>query len=109
MLLNKVPIRIQKYLELIWADSGYTADIIDWVANTFQVVLSIVKKRSEQVGFMLLPKRWKVERSFGWLNFYRRLSKDYEDLPGNSEHFIYVSVIQINDATACTKQHLMTF
>lgn len=95
LLLNKIPNRIKKCLELIWADSNYTGEIIDWVATTFQLVLSIVKRLPEQVGFKLLPKRWIVERSFGWFNFYRRLSKDYEDLPRNSENFIYISVIQI--------------
>jgi putative transposase len=95
LLLNKIPLRIRKYLELIWADQGYTGEIIEWISTAFQLVLSIVKRLPEQVGFVLLPKRWMVERSFGWFNFYRRLSKDYEDLPRNSENIIYVSVIQI--------------
>jgi putative transposase len=74
LLLNKIPVRIKKYLELIWANNGYTGEIIEWVATTFQLVLSIVKRLPEQVGLKLLPKRWMVERSFGWFNFYRRLS-----------------------------------
>ena len=95
LLLNKIPKKILKYLELIWADQGYTGEIISWVATLFQLVLSIVKRLPEQVGFKLLPKRWMVERTFGWFNFYRRLAKDYEDLPASSETMIYISMIQI--------------
>ncbi|MBW4478448.1 MAG: transposase [Tolypothrix brevis GSE-NOS-MK-07-07A] len=46
-------------------------------------------------GFVHLPKRWVVERTFGWLNWCRRLSKDYERLPENSETFIYIAMIRI--------------
>jgi transposase len=46
-------------------------------------------------GFKLLPKRWVVERTWGWLNWSRRLSKDYEVLPETSETFIYVAMIRI--------------
>ena len=95
LLLNKIPIKILKLLELIWADQGYTGEIISWVATTFQLILSIVKRLPEQVGFKLLPKRWMVERTFGWFNFYRRLAKDYEDLPQNSETMIYITMVQI--------------
>jgi putative transposase len=91
----KIPFKIRKYLELIWADGGYTGYIIEWVATTFQLVLSIVKRLPEQVGFKLLPKRWMVERTFGWFNFYRRLAKDYQDLPQSSETMIYITMVQI--------------
>lgn len=95
LLLNKIPKKITKYLELIWADGGYTGEITEWVATAFQLVLSIVKRLPEQVGFKLLPKRWMVERTFGWFNFYRRLAKDYEDLPQSSETMIYITMVQI--------------
>ena len=46
-------------------------------------------------GFVLLQKRWKMERTFGWFNRYRRLSKDYEGLPKTSEVFIYLAMMHI--------------
>jgi len=87
--------RKRHILELIWADGGYTGEMSDWISKTFQLVLSIVRRIRGQIGFKLLPKRWKVERTFGWFNFYRRLAKDYEDLPQNSETIIYIAMIQI--------------
>lgn len=46
-------------------------------------------------GFMVLPKCWVVERTFGWLNWRRRLSNDYERLPEILETFIYIAMIRI--------------
>ena len=55
----------------------------------------MVKRREGTQGFLLLPKRWVVERTFGWLGRYRRLSKDYEYLPQTSETMIYVAMIRL--------------
>ena len=55
--------------------------------------LRIVKRCD--VGFVVLPKRWIVERTFAWLGRYRRLSKDYEALPETSEALIYVAMIHL--------------
>lgn len=49
----------------------------------------------DKKGFVVLPKRWVVERTFGWLNWCRRLSKDYERLVETSETFIYIAMIRI--------------
>jgi putative transposase len=46
-------------------------------------------------GFQVLPRRWVVERTFGWLGRYRRLSKDYEELPETSEAVVYVAMIHL--------------
>lgn len=61
----------------IFADGGYTGTLIDWAEKMFDFTVEIVK-RSDQKGFHVLHKRWIVERSFAWLNWSRRLSKDYE-------------------------------
>ncbi len=67
----------------------------EWVAalrRRAAVRLEIVKRSDEATGFVLLPKRWIVERTFGWLNRCRRLSKDYETLLPHSEAMIYIAL-----------------
>lgn len=54
-----------------------------------------VLRRDHDQGFCVLPKRWIVERTFGWMQWCRRLSKDYERLPHTSETFIYLAMIRI--------------
>jgi putative transposase len=66
-------------LEKIWADGGFEGQ--EWqqkIEDQFGFEVEIVKRSDEAKGFELLPNRWIVERSFGWMNYYRRLSKDYE-------------------------------
>jgi transposase len=66
-------------LHTIWMDGGYRGeDFIHWVMDVFRWIVEIVLRPLEKKGFVLLPKRWVVERTFGWLNWCRRLSKDYE-------------------------------
>ena len=57
--------------------------------------LETVRGREGQVGFEVQAKRWIVERTFGWLNRYRRLSKDYEELPATSEAVIHIAMIHL--------------
>jgi putative transposase len=65
-------------IKKIFVDGGYTGEWISrWFQNMFCWVLEVVK-RTEQHRFVPLKKRWIVERTFGWMNWYRRLSKDYE-------------------------------
>jgi putative transposase len=82
-------------LQLIWADAAYSGKLIDWVKAVCGWVLEIVKRSDDVKGFKILPKRWVVERTFGWLNRYRRLSKDYEGLTESSQAFIYAAMIRI--------------
>ena len=78
-------------LTKLLADSAYQG-VVKWLATHWAAVsLEIVKRRPEQVGFEVQPKRWIVERTFGWLNYWRRLSKDYEYLPRSSESMIYTN------------------
>ncbi len=60
--------------------------------DTFDWVLEIVKRSDDQEGFVVLPRRWVVERTFAWLSRYRRLSKDDEFLPESSRAMIYIMV-----------------
>lgn len=81
-------------LQRIWADGMYEKDgLVEWVRDTLQIALDVVKRSPDQQGFVVLPRRWVVERSFAWLGRYRRLSKDYERCTRSSEGMIYAASI----------------
>lgn len=81
-------------LTRVWADSAYQG-VIKWLKTQLGWLLDIVKRDADQIGFQVQPKRWIVERTFGWLNYYRRLSKDYEQDPRSSESMIYIASIRL--------------
>ena len=90
--------RLKKYFEtllIIWADGGYAGKLIEYVREKYGWTLEIIKRSDVAKGFKILPKRWIVERTFGWFNRYRRLSKDYEFDPKTSETMIYIAMIHI--------------
>jgi putative transposase len=93
LLLTELPDAVWDRLEKIWADGGYRGDLIAWVRDNFDAVLEIVLRCDDIKGFVVLPKRWIVERSFAWLGRYRRLSKDYEQLLEHSQGMIYLASI----------------
>jgi putative transposase len=80
-------------LQLIWADGGYAGKLIAWVQNQCGWLLQTVLRPVGVKGFVLLPRRWVVERTFGWFGRYRRLSKDYERLTDTSETMIHIAMI----------------
>ena len=85
-----------KCIRLIWADGGYAGALVDWVWNLRtrdRVRVEIVKRSDDVKGFVVLPRRWVVERTFGWLGRYRRLSKDYEYRTDTSETMIHLAMI----------------
>ena len=79
----------------ILADQGYTGELGNWVFKTFNYTLEIVKKVAGIGGFNVLPKRWIVERTFGWLGFQRRLVNDYECNEICSKSFVHLAMIRI--------------
>ena len=82
-------------LFLVWADGGYSGNpFLIWVMDILHWVLQVVLRPKEQQKFVLLPKRWVVERTFGWLMNYRRLVRDYELLPESAEAMIYIAMIR---------------
>lgn len=94
-------------LRLIWADGGYGGQLVEWVKKVYHRTLEIVKRTDDLTGFVVLPKRWIVERTFSWLYRYRRLNKDYELLPENSEAMILTAMINLMSrrlAHGCVKQ-----
>jgi len=82
-------------LSLVWADGGYTGQLIQWLADFCHWTLQIVKRCDKATGFHVLPRRWVVERTFGWIGRCRRLSKDYEADPHSSEAMVYIAMIQL--------------
>lgn len=81
-------------LKRVWADQSYAGMLVEWVHRFFAFVLEIVRRPKQQRGFQVLPKRWIVERSLGWFNRYRRLSKDYERRTDVSEGMVYLASIR---------------
>jgi putative transposase len=85
-----------KKLRRVWVDGGYRGPALAcWIRARFRFVLQVVLRGEEQLGFVVLPRRWVVERTFAWLNLYRRLSKDYEVLTDNSEAMIYIAMSRL--------------
>ena len=82
-------------LKRIWADGGYAGQLIDWARKLGRWLLEIVKRSDDVTGFVVLPKRWIVERTFAWFGRYRRLSKDYETLTDSSESVIYLAMTHL--------------
>lgn len=86
------------WLKLIWADGGYAGKLIDWVRSLKRhrnIKLDIVKRNETAKTFEVLPKRWIVERTFGWLSKYRRLSKDYETQTESSVAMIHIAMTRL--------------
>ena len=91
----KVLFSMVKTLKKIWADGAYQGEeFIQWVKEQFGCIIEVVKKKKGK-GFQVLPRRWVVERTFAWLNRYRRLSKDYERKPTSSSSHVYVASIRL--------------
>lgn len=84
-----------KKLRKVWVDGGYAGRLVDWVAERFKFCLAVVLRPKETKQFVLLPRRWVVERTFGWLNHSRRLSKSYERLTRTDEAWIYIAMTRI--------------
>ena len=86
-------------IALIWADAGYAnqvdAGLVTWARTAVRIVVQIVKRTDDVKGFQVLPRRWVVERTFGWLIRSRRLSRDYERRTDNSEAMIKIAMIRL--------------
>jgi len=80
----------------LWADAGYSGrPLARWMREAGGWALEIIRGSRAQAGFQVEPKRWIVERTFGWLNRYRRLSKDYEEHPETSEVMILIAMTHL--------------
>ncbi len=81
-------------LQKVWADGGYKQTMIDWFRHCLGCTVDIVQRLAE-TGFQVLPKRWIVERTFGWFNRSRLLSKEYDVYVEVSEYWVYLASIQV--------------
>lgn len=68
-------------VEVAWVDQGYTGEAAEQAAQEAGIKLEVIRLPDAKKGFVLLPRRWGVERSFSWKNRFRRLARDYERLP----------------------------
>jgi putative transposase len=94
-------------LTIIWADQGYAGKLVAWIEQLLGIHFKIVKrppKHQRRGGFEPLPKRWIVERTFAWLDNYRRLSKDYEYSTEVSEAMIRLAMIHVMVRRLCPKR-----
>jgi len=85
------------WLRLLWVDGGYTGpEFANWVKSRRSKLKVEVVKRSDDVrGFKVLPRRWVVERTFGWLLHHRRLVRDDETTLTSAEAFVYIAMIRL--------------
>lgn len=93
--LKQSNLRISR-LTTIWVDGGFGGEpFLQWVMDFCRWIVQVVLRPEQTKGFVLLKKRWVVERTFGWLMGCRRLVRDYELLPQTSETFMYLAMIRI--------------
>lgn len=89
-------------VELAYVDQGYTGETAAQAAAQHGIKLEVVKLSEAKRGFVLLPRRWVVERSFAWATRFRRLVRDYERLPETVKglHFVAFACLMLNKAVA---------
>ena len=95
-VLNQLAAQDFPRLALLWADNKYhNYDLEEWLTENRRFTIEVVSRPKGRRGFVLLPKRWVVERSLAWLGRFRRNSKDYERLTESSVVMIQISMIQL--------------
>ena len=95
LVLDRVRQRFP-WLQLVWADGGYNArQVNEAAARQPGLRVEIVKRSDDVKGFVVLPRRWVVERTFSWFGRNRRLAKDYENLAETLAAFVTLAAIQL--------------
>lgn len=87
IILNRLDDRRRK-LRHVFADGGFAGRLVEWAATILRMTVEVVRKPDGQRGFAVLPRRWAVERTLAWITAHRRLARDYERHPENSEAMI---------------------
>ena len=86
---------LYNWLRVVFADSIYNRIAALLACFLFGLTLIIVRRSAGTTGFVVQPRRWVVERTLGWLGRWRRLSKDYEELPEVSEAMVTLAMIRL--------------
>jgi putative transposase len=86
--------KARRRVKHLWADGGYAGALAEWTLQLWRCTLEIVK-RTDAHTFRVLPRRWVVERTFGWLGRYRRLNRDYERQAHTGETMVYLAMIRL--------------
>lgn len=88
---------IEKFstIALVWADGGYAGRLATWARQVLGLTVQVVKRSDDMTGFVVLPRRWVVERSFAWLMRHRRLVRCYERKPGHHEAMIWWATMSV--------------
>ena len=93
-LLNKVK-QLYRWLKVVFADSIYNRVAVLLACFLLGLTLIIVRRMTGTTGFVVIPRRWIIERTLGWLGRWRRLSKDYEELPEVAEAMVTLAMIRL--------------
>lgn len=93
-LLTRVQAGLSRWT-VVWVDGGYEHRLEDWVAAHCPFRVEVIKRPAGSKGYISLPKRWVVERTFGWLGRWRGLAKEYTYLPQSTEASIYLAMIHL--------------
>jgi hypothetical protein len=101
-------------VRFVFADSTFAGRLLDRAQNILRTALHIVRKPPEQRGFVVIPRRWAVERTLAWITAHRRLARDYERDPAVSEAMIRWAAIntitrRIARGGPATRQQRCTF
>ena len=86
--------KTRRRVKHIWADGGYAGALLNWSRRVWHCTIEIVK-RSDLHVFKVMPRRWVVERTFGWFGRYRRLTRDYERQAHTGETVVYLAMIRL--------------
>ena len=79
----------------VWADGSYAGELVRRAREELNIDIEVVRRPRDTHTFQVLPRRWVVERTFGWWNRERRLSKDYERLPSTTEAWVNVAMLRL--------------
>lgn len=80
-------------IKLVWADGGYAGRLVHWAKSVLALTVQINKRSDHTHGFAVIPRRWVVERTFGWIVKHRRCVRDYDTRPDHHEAIVYIAMI----------------
>ncbi|AYV25154.1 Transposase DDE domain protein [Streptomyces sp. ADI95-16] len=105
-LPERLRLRLRRWrISLVRADGGYTGRLVDLARDVLRIALTVVRRIDDATGFVVLPKRWLVERTFAWLMHSRRLVRDYETRTDSSEAMIRWSMSMVMSRRLARRAH----